>query len=640
MNAYDRRKFLALISRSATAFTSLPLLSTNLFSSALSFAAPNPNEQAQAYQDQPKAAPSCWLDLCAPFVVEDAARGLHSEVVLTSDTFVGVRGYADGSDATEYEFYLYDAEGRALGAAGVAAKLKVPAMQTAVIPVRDLIAPSKSFWGGMSIRLRPVGREPMHATDLFSSAFIRWQTDGAFDNVHANPDPLQWQMQTRFYYSMPFPPLADYECTVGLFNPYETHSSGQIALRDNAGRKLIELPYELKPRASVLLTLNQPRFNKDAWAAFGLSAAPAAQATANVAPAKRHMSAHHAARAAALAVKTRPLTESGGMLVLTNDEATMKSFAYLIIKQTGRARFSVEHPLHQPVSKPLPSVAPFDAEGRFKAKNVLFSPLLFRAKRIGPITLESRFHLSTGLPYEEALWFAPYAVDAAGAVVWNASKDEQLAGQLLPAQWERGAIRLGTEQSCVLDFSRLKLAANFSGGLCLAVAPDSTHTFMKVEVRVPEWGAHAFTHFRPGLRAARAYQKPPQRGGLATDYMTSGARFERRGSEVCFDEFIGVINIDDQGIEGVPVLELFGPKGLIKRIALAPVPGFGCRHFLLSDLLKETQTIERMSMRLLDEQATLLMSTVHLDYTRRDIALDHGSDRFSTFTDYSCGAHG
>jgi hypothetical protein len=22
---------------------------------------------------------------------------------------------------------------------------------------------------------------------------------------------------------------------------------------------------------------------------------------------------------------------------------------------------------------------------------------------------------------------------------------------------------------------------------------------MKVEVRVPEWGAHAFTHFRPGF---------------------------------------------------------------------------------------------------------------------------------------------
>jgi len=43
----------------------------------------------------------------------------------------------------------------------------------------------------MKIRLRPRGREPMPASDLFSSAFVRWQTKPSFDNVHANPDPLQ-----------------------------------------------------------------------------------------------------------------------------------------------------------------------------------------------------------------------------------------------------------------------------------------------------------------------------------------------------------------------------------------------------------------------------------------------------------------
>src|SRR5947209_6082384 len=45
---------------------------------------------------------------------------------------------------------------------------------------------------------------------------------------------------------------------------------------------------------------------------------------------------------------------------------------------------------------------------------------------------------------------------------------------------------------------------------------------------------------------------------------------------------------------------------------------------------------EPLSLRLVDERATLLMSSLHLDYVRRDIALDHGSDRFSTFLDYSC----
>ncbi|MCA1630303.1 MAG: hypothetical protein LC785_10935 [Acidobacteria bacterium] len=636
MKACDRRKFLSLASRSATAFASLPLLPLDLFPTA---AETTPVGQPLSYKDQPATERACWLDLCAPFIVEDAARGLHSEVVLTSDTFVGARGYADGRDATEYEFYLYDADGRAVGAAGAAARLKVSAMQTAVIPVRDLIAPHKSFWGGLTIRLRPVGRQPMHATDLFSSAFVRWQTDGSFDNVHANPDPVPWQTQSSFYYSMPFPPLSDYECTVGLFNPYEARSAGRLVMRDGAGGKLIEIPYELKPRASLLLALNEARFTGDACAAFGLSA-PGSKASSNAARAGQVMRTHHEAVAGSLSSVGSPLTRGGGMLTITNDQGTAKSFAYLVIKKTGRDRFSVEHPLHQPVSKPLPSVAPFTAEGKFKAKNILFSPLLFRAKRVGAITLESRFHLSTGLPYEEALWFAPYAVGPDGSVAWNANDDAGLPPQLPAAQWERGAIRLGSEQSCVLDFSRLKLGAGFSGGLCLAVAPDSTHTFMKVEVRVPEWGAHAFTHFRPGLRAARAYQKPAQRGGLATDYVTSGASFERRGDRVFFDELIGVINIDDQGIEASPVLELFGRQGLVRQIALPPVPGFACRHFLLSDLLKEPLTVGRMSMRLIDERATLLMSTVHIDYARRDIALDHGSDRFSTFTDYHCGTRG
>ena len=635
MDSLNRRKFLSLISGSAAGFASLPILPGGLFFPVSGICRNVPGLQTGP-DKQTAVEHSCWLDLCAPFVVEDGARGLHSEVVLTSDTFVGTNGYADGRDTTEYEFYLYDADGGVLGGGGATARFTVGAMQTTVIAVRDLIAPRKSFWGGMSIRLHPVGRLPMHASDLFSSAFIRWQTDKSFDNVHANPDPLQWQKKTRFYYSMPFPQLSDYECTVGIFNPYEVSSVGQIVLRDHSGNKQIEQAYDLKPRASMLFELNKARLSHDACAAFGLAAAPGPKAKENQLPKERKVISSNEETTSSATSQNPPFTKEGGMLVITNNEATMKSFAYLLIKKHGQERFSVEHPIHQPVSKPLPSTAPFDAEGRFKARNILYSPLLFRARRVGGITLESRFHLSTGLPYEEALWFAPYAVDSSGSVAWLASKDEKMKAQLPQSQWERGAIRLGTEQSCVLDFSRLSLSENFSGGLCLALAPDSTHTFMKVEVRVPEWGAHSFTHFRPGLRAARAYQKPQQRGGLATDYLTSDARLERRAGRVLLDEFIGVINIDDRGIEGAPTLEVFGPKGLIKRIALQPVPGFGCCHFLLSDLVKEDLNIERMSMRLIDERATLLMSTVHIDYTRRDIALDHGSDRFSTFTDYGC----
>ncbi|MFN2532421.1 MAG: hypothetical protein ABR555_14085 [Pyrinomonadaceae bacterium] len=616
MDSFDRREFLSIVTGSAAAVITLPI------HAAVSPVAAVTNNSTSAWTGSVEQADKpCWLDLCVPFVLEDADRGLHAEVVLTSDTFIGSEGYVDGRDATDYEFYLYDAGGSIVGSGNRKTRISVAAMRTTVIPIRELIAPNTSFCGGMSIRVRPNARVPMHASDLFSSAFIRWQTEQSFDNVHANPDPLQWQKKECFYYSMPFPSLNDYECTLGVFNPYDAESSGQIVLHDHAGNRVVEQPYDLKPRASLLFELNRLRPSADAYAAFGLGGTSIAK------PITHHLHERHGALDSA---------KSGGMLVVTNKQATTKSFAYLIIKRNGGRHFSVEHPIHQPVTKPLPAVAPFDTAGKFKARNILYSPLLFRAKRIGDITLESRFHLSTGLPFEEILWFAPYAVDDGGSVAWLASKDQKLTSQLEQSQVERGAIRLGTEQSCILDFARLTLNPEFSGGLCLAIAPDSTHTFMKVEVRVPEWGAHAFTHFRPGLRAARAYQKPEQRAGLMTDYMTSDARFERTEKGIIFDELIGVINIDDRAIDGSPVLELFGPSGLWKRVALGAVPAYACRHFLLSELIKDRQSIERMTMRLVDDRATLLMSTVHLDYMRRDIALDHGSDRFSTYNDYGC----
>jgi hypothetical protein len=321
---------------------------------------------------------------------------------------------------------------------------------------------------------------------------------------------------------------------------------------------------------------------------------------------------------------------------VTNDEGTAKGFGYLMIKQPARERFSVEHPIHQGVFKPRPAVVPFDASGQFRAKNVLYSPLLFRAKRVGAITLESRFYLGTGLPLEAALWLYPFATNGEGEVVWSAMKDAKLTSHLPAAQMERGVIRLASGQSCALDFKQLTLTPNFSGGLAIAVSPDTTHTLMKVEVRVPEWGAHAFTHFRPGLRSARAYQTPRQRGGLATDYIISGARVVKQKSEILGDELIGVMNIDDQGAAGRPALELFGSRGLLARLQLGAIPPFACCHYLLSELIAGAADDGLLSLRLVDERATLLMSAVHLDYARRDLALDHGSDRFSTFLDYGC----
>jgi hypothetical protein len=195
---------------------------------------------------------------------------------------------------------------------------------------------------------------------------------------------------------------------------------------------------------------------------------------------------------------------------------------------------------------------------------------------------------------------------------------------------------LAKEQSCILDSSQIAIPRNFSGGLSLAITPLSNHTLMKVEIRVPEWQAHAFTHFRPGLNSARSYQKPKERGGLVTDYITTGARLERTGRATTRDEIVCVLNIDDKGISGRPSLEIFDSKACVTRVSLGEVPGFACRNYLLSDLLPHKYGADGLSLRLVDEQATLLMSLIHLDYDRRDIALDHSSDRFSTFLDFDC----
>jgi hypothetical protein len=584
MKTLDRRSFLSTISCSLAGAATTPFI-------------PAPTALVQGANTQ-----ACWLDVCVPFIVEDTERGVQGEIVLTSDTFAGARGHEDGADSTDYEIYLYDATGKAIGAGGIARKLNVPAMRTTVIAARDLIGETKNFWGGMKIRLRPRCREAMHASDLFSSAFVRWRTASSFDNVHANPDPLQWQNTESFFYSMPFPSLADYECLFSLFNPNDLRSAGEIALFDPNGRRIAAHRYDLKPHASLLFDLNKGAFDNIPWPSPTTDKAP---------------------------------NRLSGLLAVTNQRETAKSFGYLMIGRSAEKRFSVEHPIHQNIFTPRPASAPFDANNQFKARNVLYTPLLFKAKRIGDLTLDSRFYFGTGLPLEQSQWLYPFAVDAEGNAAWSAMNDPRLK-ESLPSQTERGVIRLAPNQSCALDFGKLSLDSNFSGGLAVAVAPDTTHTLLKVEVRVKEWGAYAFTHFRPGLRSARTYQKPKQRGGLPSDYIVSGSHLLKSNNSVLLDELIAVINIDDQGLEARPVVELFGPRGLITRIPLGSIPPFACRHFLLSKLITGEASYDALTLRLVDERATLLMSAVHLDYARRDLALDHGSDRFSTYLDYGC----
>src|SRR5205807_7741211 len=128
--SFDRREFLSLISGSAAAFAVAPLAP---FQQLLT----GNSSQSQLSNKSAAANGSCWLDVCAPFIVEDEQHGIHTEIVLTSDTFAGARGYEGGAYSTDYENYLYDAAGRAIGSEGVAQRLTVPAMRTTVIDARE-----------------------------------------------------------------------------------------------------------------------------------------------------------------------------------------------------------------------------------------------------------------------------------------------------------------------------------------------------------------------------------------------------------------------------------------------------------------------------------------------------------------------
>ena len=599
MKTFDRREFLRSVSVAGAGLGLIPFLGVSARSVG------NPVDEN-----------SCWLDVCAPFIVEDSELGINSEIVLTSDTFVGAKGYEDKADSSEYEIFLYNLDGSPVGDAGVVKRTAVGAMQTTVIPVRDMLPPDKSnFVGGMRIRLRPRSRTPMHASDLFSSAFVRWKTRNSFDNVHANPDPLQWQRRDSFFYSMPFPRLDEYECVFSLFNPYGENSIGAVTLYDQLGGILKVIPYSLGPHASLLLDLRKGELVDDIRDKFGVTAQHNGVKKDNI-----------------------KLTRDGGTIAVTNVQGSVKNFGYLLIRREGRSRFSIDHPIHQPPYKLVPAAAPFDETGKFKAKNILYTPLVFNAKKIGGVTIESRFHFSSGAPVEEHLWISPFITDKDGSVAWQPSGEAKFPSAIPSQQIERGVLKLAAKQSCIFETSEIGLAKDFSGGLSIAIAPPTNHTLMKAEIRVPEWGAHAFTHFRPGLVAARAYQKPSQRGGLMTDYITSGAKLDRRGSKIFRDEIVCVMNIDDKGIGGQPELEIFASNGLVTKVKLGDVPAFATRHYLLSELVYGKFEPNDLSIRLVDPRATMVMSLVHLDYVRRDIALDHGSDRFSTFQEFTCNA--
>ncbi|HZS44577.1 MAG TPA: hypothetical protein VFC63_05700 [Blastocatellia bacterium] len=540
---------------------------------------------------------ACWLDVSIPFVIEDPAKNYHTDILLSSDCFPGREGFEGGGSENKYEILLYDAEGRTVLPSKTKSNIvTVPAMRPTVLKVRDLVD-NRPFLGGMKLRMQPSGLD--HYADLFSAAYIRWNFNGKFATVHANPDPQQFK-EGKWYYSMPVFPSEEYNCTLSLFNPYENASVGTIKLVDGNAQVLHEQAYKLDAHSSGLVNMQTALIGYKASEVFGsTTSSKSLLSRANV--------------------------------ILENDSHTPKTFAYMMVSNRSGDLFSTEHPLYQgdyPVASN--SDEPFEASGKMTPKGVLFTPLIFSSRKVRGLELNTRVYLSIGRPLKENLWMLPFVSDAKGEVAWTSTNDQRFSN-IAGAFRDRDTIRLKTFQSISLDTREMTIAKDFSGGFGVAVSPESTHTLMKVEVRAENWNTAAFTHFRPGGALSKGYLKAKDRGETQTDYVIGGARVERSAT-ADLDCLLAIMNIGmEDGKTGTPSLEVFGSKGLLTTLKLGEFPALACRHVLLSDLIPNLNLSDNiMMLRLIDMNARMIMSAVHIDFRNRTIALDHGSDRFST----------
>lgn len=567
-----------------------------------SFAAPS------ARAETVPSEPPCWLDVAAPFIAVDPAQSLSTSLLLTATCFAGADGFRNPLDSTEYQILLYDHTGREIPLDN-AGKLQVPAMRPTLIDMRERTG-RDSFFGGAKVRVAPSPGQMPRAGDLFSAGFVRWDLPSNFDNIHAHPAAPQ-QAVGRFNYSMPFPGLAEYHCAFALFNPGDAESFGTLRVADRLGQTIAQRKYRLTPHQTLL---------------FGMQDLQPADSPGE---------------AFAIAPLTQPRLKDGGVLVVRN-ESDRVAFAYTIIKGRTGNSFTAEHPLHFQADVPVkPARAtPYGPKRSFPAQALVYTPMLFRNLHIGGLQLDSRVYLSASRWAEEALWMLPFVTTGEGTVAWVSNRDDRFADCVAPSELAvDGALRLTEFQSCRINAVALPLPDGFAGGFGAATIPKTSHSLNKVEVRAVNWGRVAFTHFRPGGAVAKSYRQVETRGGLATDYIVSGAHIAGTRAAPGRDCLLAVMNIEfEDDNTGAPTVQLFGPDGLVGERRLQDFPPLACRHLLLSDLFPGAQSNPEhpFTVRLLVQNALMIVSALHIDYERRDIALEHGSDRHSTFKDFRC----
>jgi hypothetical protein len=556
---------------------------------------------------QPQAG-TCWLDVAAPFIVVDPSQQLSTELLLTATCFPGIDGYQDSRYATEYQILLYDASGKEIRLDN-AGKLSIPALRPTLLGMKELSG-RDAFVGGAKVRVAPSPHQVPRAGDLFSAGFVRWNLPRNFDNVHAHPAPPQ-QVVGRFNYSMPFPAMSEYHCAFALFNPNEEESHGTVRVVDCMGLSAVERKFNLHPHQTTLYTL------------------------ADLKPVET------AGEALAIHPLAGVKLKDGGVVVVRN-ESERVPFAYTLMKGRQGQSFTVEHPLHFSADAPMKPArsTPYGPNRSFPAQALIYTPMLFKGLKIGGVELESRVYFSSSRWVEEALWKLPFVTTDEGQIAWVSNRDDQFASRVQPAALtDQGVVRLTEFQSCRIAARDLPLPDGFSGGFGAACIPKTSHSLNKIEVRAVNWGRVAFTHFRPGGAIAKSYRQAAERGSLASDYIVSGAHVIGPAAARQRDCLLAVMNIEfEDNFTGTPRIQVFGPAGLVAEKQLAGFPPLACRHFLLSELFPglESDPAHPFTVRMQAPDALMIVSALHLDYLRQDLALEHGSDRHSTFQDFKC----
>jgi len=598
MQPIDRRTFLGSLAGSLLLASSPAVSAIKPFAGILK--APPP---------RPVVAPdACWLDVAGPFVTSNAKLGIATQFVLTATCFPGIEGFRDPKNQTAYQIVMYDPSGKQIKLDNDG-RYDIPALHTTLVDVGELCH-GQEFWGGARIRLAPSAGQVQHAGDLFSAGFVRWQTENNFDNVHAHPAAPQ-QAIGHFNYSMPLPALSEYHCMFSLFNPNDIPSIGTIRVVDRMAQTVVERPYNLPPHQTLLYSLETLKnFDNPGE---GLAITP---------------------------LQEKKMADGGVIVVHNTTEAV--SFAYTMMKSRQGGTFTVEHPLHfgaDVTTKPA-RLTPYGANKSYPVEALLYTPLLFSGQKIGGLEFESHFYLSASQWLEEALWLMPFVTTGEGDIAWVSNKDDRFPDRIKPsALTDQGLIKLAAFQSVKLSARDLPLPPGFAGGLGLGTIPKTSHSLLKAEVHCKEWNRSAFTHFRPGGATAHAYRSVEGRDGLATDYVVTDCQLSGRPGARKRDSILAVMNIEFQEEHvGTPKLQLFGPNGLIAEKSIGEFKPLACRHLLLSEIFPEVQTEvgHPTTVRMTDPGAMMVVSAVHLDYDRKDLALEHGSDRHSTFNDFHC----